>query len=113
MMLDTEKRATGRKDVRMLMGHGAKHVEMGEGTGHTVRTEPRAARGRSPRSKTRRWADHPESMHRSRTVLRDELDQQDPSFFKGLTTAVLVDSTPRRCERCPWQRRRHVQRERR
>ena len=97
----------------------------GEGRRHRTRSaEPRAARGRSSQSRTRRGADQPESMQRSRTALREDQDQQeeqqhcsstrimrdqeehadtegevqDPSFCKGLTTAVLVDSTPRRCD---------------
>ena len=51
---DTEKGATGRKDVNMLMGQGAKkrthtqHVQRREGTGHAMQPEPRAARGRRP-----------------------------------------------------------------
>ena len=43
-----------------------------------------------PRSRTGRGADQPVSMHRSGTALREDHNQQDPSFYSGLTTAVLV-----------------------
>ena len=93
----------------MLKGQGAKrprheqhverrcheqHVERRWSTGHGSGHRATRITWQEPSKHTWRGADQPESMYRSTKMLRDDHDQQYPSFSKGFTTAVLVDSTP-------------------
>ena len=107
MTIDTEKGATGPQDVSMQSILVTGSTWRGETALDTQCTQIHAQHAGASKQDAERG--RPTRVGaQEQTALREDHDQQDHSFYKGLTTAASWTRRRDCCERCPWL---HVKRD--